>query len=201
MLKNLIIIALFLLVSNSLKSTKHEILVWNGYMQFMPSNLTSVQLGDTIEWHPLDVPTMVHTVTSTNIPNGAIPFDQIWQAPADTFFQYIPAKIGLYEYVCTPHIANGMRGRFNVVGNPSNIINNPFINSPILYPNPTIGLINFNQTLLNLEYHIYDIRGLLVLKGISKTNIDISHLSSGLYNVIILADVPKCFKLILNTNM
>ena len=94
-----------------------------------------------------------------------------------------------------------MTGRFNVVGNPSNIINNPFINSPILYPNPCIGLINFNQTLLNLEYHIYDIRGLLVLKGISKTNIDISHLSSGLYNVIILADVPKCFKLILNTNM
>jgi hypothetical protein len=170
-------------------------------MQFMPSNLTSVQLGDTIEWHPLDVPTMVHTVTSANIPNGAIPFDQIWQAPADTFFQYIPTKIGLYEYVCTPHIANGMTGRFIVVGNPSNIINNLFLSSPILYPNPCIGLINFNQDLLNLEYHIYDNRGMLVLKGISKTNIDISHLSSGLYNVIILADVPKCFKLILNTNM
>jgi hypothetical protein len=170
-------------------------------MQFMPSNLTSVQLGDTIEWHPLDVPTMVHTVTSTNIPNGAIPFDQIWQAPADTFFQYIPAKIGLYEYVCTPHILSGMTGRFNVVGNPSNIINNSFIHSPILYPNPCIGLINFNQTLLNLEYHIYDNRGLLVSKGTTKTNINISYLSSGLYNVIILADVPKHFKLILNTNM
>ena len=82
MLKNLIIIPILLLVSNSLKSTIHEILVWNGYMQFLPSDLTSVDMGDTIQWLPLDVPTMVHTVTSTNIPNGAIPFDQIWQAPA-----------------------------------------------------------------------------------------------------------------------
>ena len=114
MIKNLFIIPLMLMVYSPLKATIHEILVWDGYMQFMPSNLTSVQLGDTIEWHPLDVPTMVHTVTSSNIPMGAIPFDQIWQAPADTFFQYIPSKIGLYEYVCTPHIPNGMTGSFYV---------------------------------------------------------------------------------------
>ncbi|MDC6470798.1 plastocyanin/azurin family copper-binding protein [Flavobacteriales bacterium] len=132
MLKNLFIIPLFLLVSNSLKSTIHEILVWNGYMQFMPSNLTSVQLGDTIEWHPLDVPTMVHTVTSTNIPNDAIPFDQIWQAPADTFFQYIPAKIGLYEYVCTPHIPSGMRGRFNEIELDKYLLNSREYNKRIL---------------------------------------------------------------------
>ncbi len=52
MIKNLFIIPLFLLVSSPLKATVHEILVWDGYMQFLPSNLTAVQLGDTIEWHP-----------------------------------------------------------------------------------------------------------------------------------------------------
>ena len=93
MIKNLFIIPFMLMFYSPLKATIHEILVWDGYMQFMPSDLTSVQLGDTIEWHPLDVPTMVHTVTSSNIPIGAIPFDQIWQAPADTFFQYIPISL------------------------------------------------------------------------------------------------------------
>ena len=35
--------------------------------------------------------------------------------PADTFFQYIPQVAGLYEYVCTPHIPNGMIGEFTVI--------------------------------------------------------------------------------------
>ena len=58
---------------------------------------------------------MVHTITSSNIPIGANSFDQIWQAPADTFFQYIPQVEGFYEYVCTPHISFGMTGSFNVI--------------------------------------------------------------------------------------
>ena len=36
------------MVYSPIKATIHEILVWDGYMQFMPSNLNSVQLGDTI---------------------------------------------------------------------------------------------------------------------------------------------------------
>ena len=68
MIKNLFIIPLLLVTYNSFKATVHEILVWDGYMQFMPSSLTAVHLGDTIEWLPLDIPTMTHTITSTNIP-------------------------------------------------------------------------------------------------------------------------------------
>ena len=80
-------------------------------MQFLPQgNLDSVNVGDTVQWLPLDFPSMVHTITSSNIPLGAAPFDQIWQAPADTFFQYIPTHVGLYEYVCTPHIPMNMVG-------------------------------------------------------------------------------------------
>ena len=114
MIKKLLLI-FFILSSFNSKGAIYQISVWNGYYQFLPPNNITIQLGDTIQWIPLDPPTMSHTITSNNIPNGAVPFDQIWQLPADTFFQYIPQVIGLYQYVCTPHIAFGMIGEFNVV--------------------------------------------------------------------------------------
>ncbi|MDA0890450.1 MAG: plastocyanin/azurin family copper-binding protein, partial [Bacteroidetes bacterium] len=106
---------LFIFFSFSSKGTIHQIQVWNGYYQFLPSNNVTVQLGDTIQWTPLDPPTMTHTITSTNIPSGAAAFNQIWQLPADTFFQYIPQVVGLYQYVCTPHVNMNMIGEFTVV--------------------------------------------------------------------------------------
>jgi plastocyanin len=108
------LLILFILSSFNSKGTIHQIQVWSGYMQFLPPNNIIVQLGDTIQWTPLDPPTMSHTITSNNIPTGAVPFDQIWQMPADTFFQYVPQVAGLYQYVCTPHIPNGMIGEFTV---------------------------------------------------------------------------------------
>ncbi len=86
-----------------------------GYYKFVPPSLT-IQLGDTIEWEPYFglLPMMLHTITSDNIPVGAASFDQVWQMPADTFFQYIPQVAGLYQYVCTPHIPMGMIGEFTV---------------------------------------------------------------------------------------
>ena len=113
-MKKLLLI-LLILSSFYVKGDIHQIQVWNGYYQFLPSNNITVQLGDTVQWVQLDPPTMTHTITSDNIPNGAIPFDQIWQLPADTFFQYIPQVVGLYQYVCTPHITFGMIGEFTVV--------------------------------------------------------------------------------------
>ncbi|MDA7728857.1 plastocyanin/azurin family copper-binding protein [Flavobacteriales bacterium] len=113
-MKKLLLI-LLILSSFYVKGDIHQIQVWNGYYQFLPSNNITVQLGDTVQWVQLDPPTMTHTITSDNIPNGAIPFNQIWQLPADTFFQYIPQVAGLYEYVCTPHIPNGMIGEFTVI--------------------------------------------------------------------------------------
>ena len=106
---------LFIFFSFSSKGTIHQIQVWNGYYQFLPSNNVTVQLGDTIQWTPLDPPTKTHTITSTNIPSGAAAFNQIWQLPADTFFQYIPQVVGLYQYVCTPHVNMNMIGEFTVV--------------------------------------------------------------------------------------
>ena len=111
-----LLLALFILSSFNSKGTIHTIGVWGGYYEFVPASIT-IQLGDTIEWEPYFglLPMMLHTITSDNIPVGAVSFDQVWQMPADTFFQYIPQVAGLYEYVCTPHIPNGMIGNFTVI--------------------------------------------------------------------------------------
>ena len=114
-MKKLLLILLIISSFNS-KGTIHKIGVWGGYYEFVPASIT-IQLGDTIQWEPYFglLPMMLHTITSDNIPNGAVTFDQVWQMPADTFFQYIPQVAGLYEYVCTPHIPNGMIGEFTVI--------------------------------------------------------------------------------------
>ena len=112
-MKNILLIILFSLSSLNIKSEIHVIFVWDGYMQFMPVSL-NIELGDTIHFLPLDFPLMMHTITSSNIPLGAISFDEIWQAPSDTFFEYIPLIEGLYEYVCTPHLPY-MIASFNVL--------------------------------------------------------------------------------------
>ena len=64
---------------------------------------------------------MLHTIASDNIPFGVVPFDQVWQMPADTFFQYIPQVSVLYQYVCTPHIPNRMIGEFIVIDGTTSI--------------------------------------------------------------------------------
>jgi len=178
-MKNLITLILILSLSIPSKANIHEIFVWNGYMQFLPSSLT-VQLGDTIQWLPLDHPTMVHSITSTNIPVGASTFDQVWQAPADTFFQYIPQVVGLYEYECTPHAPN-MGGSFEVIDSTNNIIENNK-NLLLVYPNPTHELITIDIETYNgpFEIEIYDLKGRL-LETTKSRKISLKNYSKGIY--------------------
>ena len=181
-------LALFLLFSAT-KATIHVIQVWDGYYQFMPTQL-SIQLGDTIQWLPLDQPMMTHTITSSNIPDGALEFDQIWEAPADTFFQYIPTIAGVYDYVCTPH-----EDSFNMVGSftvetPSGIVEKE-IESYRLYPNPAYDFISIDGITDNLSYTIITLEGRKTLSGILNQRIDISALEPGLYVIRIEADRPK----------
>ena len=118
-MKKVVIILVIILSSFYSKATIHIVNVWSGYFQFVNSTWTgsdiTIQLGDTVQWLPLDIPMMMHTITSTNIPSGAASFDVIWQAPADTFFQYVPQVTGLYEYMCTPHDTLGMVGSIIVL--------------------------------------------------------------------------------------
>ena len=105
-MKKLLLI-LFILFSFNSKGIIHQIGVWGGYYEFVPVSI-AIQLGDTLQWEPFAglFPVMLHTIISDNIPSGAVPFDQVWHMPADTFFQYVPQVSGLYQYVCTPHIPN-----------------------------------------------------------------------------------------------
>ena len=137
-MKKLLLI-LFILSSFNSKATIHQIGVWGGYYQFVPASIT-IQLGDTIQWEPYFglLPTMAHTITSDNIPTGAASFDQVWQMPADTFFQYIPQVAGLYEYVCTPHIPNGMIGEFTVI-NGTTAINEHTSNKELIKVTDILG--------------------------------------------------------------
>ena len=179
-MKNLITLILILSLSIPSKANIHEIFVWNGYMQFLPSSLT-VQLGDTIQWLPLDHPTMVHSITSTNIPVGASTFDQVWQAPADTFFQYIPQVVGLYEYECTPHASGGMLGQFEVVDSLNNIIE-PDENLLLVYPNPTNNGITLDIEGYNgsINVEVYDLQGRL-LETTTNTIISMQEYAKGIY--------------------
>ena len=110
----------FLFIYFNSTATIHNIQVWSGYFQFLPSTLT-LQLGDTIQWTPLDqpMPNMPHTITSSNIPIGAMSFDVSWGINDSLFFQYVPQVSGIYDYVCTPHVTQyNMIGQFIVQNKP-----------------------------------------------------------------------------------
>lgn len=188
-MKKCIVLISFILTTFSLQATVHTIQVWNGYFQFLPNAMT-IQLGDTIQWLPLDQPTMVHTITSDSIPAGAEPFDQIWQSPADTFFQYVPQVAGLYKYVCTPHVSLGMVAQFLVTDSSTDVEAFDDQRNPVLvYPNPAVDRIQFKNIAEAVDYKIIDRNGKVIHQGTtSNSGVDITSLTSGLYFVDLLGD-------------
>ena len=185
---------LFIILSISAKATIHIIHVWNGYLQFVPTEMT-IQLGDTIQWLPLDAPTMMHTVTSTDIPAGAETFDQVWQAPADTFFQYVPQFAGVYHYVCVPHeISFNMIGSFTVEG--TNAIKENSLSSFILSPNPATNYLSFGEENVGLPFKIYGLDGKEYLSGYTEKEIDISSLQNEVYLIQIISTKTEIFRFI-----
>ena len=135
---------------------------------------------------------MVHTVTSSNIPNGAVEFDVIWQAPADTFFQYIPAVIGLYEYVCTPHIQYDMIASFNVVEAAAGMVESEQ-NDFAIYPNPANDILFIKTSETKVSYKLWTQSGTQVGEGMVSNKIDISKLSKGSYYIEIIGVRPRLF--------
>jgi Leucine-rich repeat (LRR) protein len=186
-MKKLLLI-LLILSSFYVKGDIHQIQVWNGYYQFLPSNNITVQLGDTVQWVQLDPPTMTHTITSDNIPNGAIPFDQIWQLPADTFFQYIPQVVGLYQYVCTPHIPFGMIGEFTVVNGPQTYVPDDNFEAYLEANGMGNGIVGDDYvttssidtvTILNVSYsNISDLTGIVDFTALTELNCHVNQITS-----------------------
>ncbi len=188
-MKKALILLSLICTTFSLKATIHTIQIWDGYFQFLPNTL-SIQLGDTIQWLPLDPPSVTHTITSDSIPDGAEAFDQIWRLPADTFFQYIPQVIGLYKYVCTPHASMGMVGEFRVSDSPSAVNESKELRKPtIVYPNPATDMIRFKDLTEEVDYKLIDINGKLIGIGVTvQGEVNISSLSPGMYFVDIIGD-------------
>ena len=186
-MRNLLFVLVYFIFSLKSNATVHTILVWDGYFQFVDAESFSpditIELGDTVQWLPLDPPTMMHTITSTNIPTGAMSFDYIWQAPADTFFQYIPEYVGLYEYECTPHVQFNMVGTINVVQSTNSTSSNS--SQPLfLYPNPSDNVIRIDG-LENEAYQLVDISGRIWKKGHFTEELNITKLPKGKYQLFL----------------
>ena len=192
MMKLIATTILFVFVFNA-KAVVHTIYVWEGYFQFTPGSIT-IDLGDTIQWLPLGgiPPTMVHTVTSSTIPPGAATFDYTWQAPSDTFFQYVPTVAGIYDYVCTPHISMNMVGQFTVNSTGTSISNkHTNSNELLVYPNPTNNIIRLVNNNNSYPYKLYSFNGQVVSEGIFKHELDISSLANGLFILELITDQRK----------
>ena len=99
--------------------------------EFSPSSLTTVRIGDTINWEWKEG---THTTTSTTIPAGAASWDQPITS-SNQEFDYIPTVLGTYNYVCTPHVSSGMVGSF-IVTAAAAVSEGPSPVSITLYPNP-----------------------------------------------------------------
>ncbi len=100
-------VALLSFVAISSFATIHVIRVTN--YQFSPKTVNA-RINDTIVWIWKDG---THTTTSTQIPQGATP----WDAPitqTNRRFGMIVSAAGVYNYKCKPHASSGMTGKINV---------------------------------------------------------------------------------------
>lgn len=191
-----IILSLFIgLSAFTAKATTHVILVWDGYMQFLPQGNEPIYLGDTIQWLPLDEPSMIHTITSTQIPGGAEAFDVFWQTPVDTFFQYIPAVAGNYNYICVPHEENGMIGNFTVQA-PLGVNENVGDNAVWIYPNPTQDKLFIHKESNSETFRIFRINGQIIREGQVDSYIDVSDFAPGVYVIEFAGDRTRMIKFV-----
>ena len=206
-MKKILTIIVAMIITFNTKAAVHTIYVWSGYYIFVngttggnivTSPLT-VQLGDTIQFLPLDPPTMMHTVTSTTIPAGATAFDQMWQLPVDTFFQYVPAVTGVYNFECTPHASMNMIGSFTVVSNSVGLNELNEKTDINIYPNPVVNSINLTvaENLLFENYFLHDFNGKIILSGKIKSNktiVELNGICSGNYILSVGKKAKKIIK-------
>lgn len=123
-----------LLTFSTAKATNHMVSVEN--FAFVPATL-DVLVGDTITWNWASGS---HTTTSTDIPAGAAPWDQVMNQNSQVF-SYVVTKAGDYDYICVPHQASGMVGSFTATAttNAGEIILKPSVS---VAGNPVYDQIN-----------------------------------------------------------
>ncbi|MDG2332238.1 MAG: T9SS type A sorting domain-containing protein [Flavobacteriales bacterium] len=192
-MKKLMTTFVLILLFCQAKAVIHTVYVWDGYFQFTPSAIT-IDLGDTIQWLPLGggAPSMAHTITSSSIPATAASFDYTWQAPADTFFQYVPTVAGIYDYVCTPHATMNMVGQFTVNNAGTSVADDyPKPDELRVYPNPTCHTIFLLNDENSYSFKLYSTAGKMVSEGIFNTQLDLSYLPNGIYILELIGEQRK----------
>ncbi len=196
-MKKSLILVLALIIAKASFSITHIVYVWEGYYQFVSevdfSPSITIQLGDTIQWQPLpsEIQSMVHTITSSSIPEGAEDFDYLYQAPTDTLFQYVPQVVGEYDYECTPHISFGMVASFTVEDNIDFIGEATRNEDYVVFPNPSAGVLQIRGLEKPSLYKIYTIEGVQVMEGKVESLINIEKLESNTYILEIIGDRPQ----------
>jgi plastocyanin len=118
------------LIAGFLPANAASFIVTAGNLHFNPSDLT-INAGDTIIWTWTEGS---HTTTSTQIPVGAVAWDQGINSNSPVFV-YSPVIAGSYNYVCSPHASMGMTGHFTVIstsGLSENVLKGATLNGALL---------------------------------------------------------------------
>jgi plastocyanin len=173
--------------------------------EFDPAIFT-ISTGDTIMWM-WDDSGGQHTTTSTVIPQGAAPWDQVMNNNSPMFI-YVPTVAGSYDYICSYHSSMGMVGHFTVQSI-SGITDLP--TGPALSLTGTVGndnslLIKFNipqTSVINIS--LYDALGNLIkvldnsnkAVGLHEEKYSITGTKSGIYFLTLEAMDSKISKRIL----
>jgi len=101
-----------IIMSTILNAQDTHIISTSPYNIFIPSYL-EVYPGDTIRFE-YDGMSDPHTTTSANIPSGADAWDAELSS-SNPSFDLILNIVGIYDYVCTPHISMYMVGQITVL--------------------------------------------------------------------------------------
>lgn len=99
------------------------------------------------------------------------------------------AGVGTWQLTYTYTDVNGCVGSANSVINvdPCLSIENPSLDSWIVYPNPTSGMVYIENTALIQEYKVFDFAGRLVLESsnvnMTEISLDLSKFADGVYHI------------------
>jgi plastocyanin len=207
MKKLLLICTSFAVVSITAFAAKVTVKVDNDTKKFIPENVEA-HVGDTIEWIPNNSASIgSHTITSSEVPDGAATFDFDPFNSANSMFSYEVTQAGTYSYFCRPHRELNMVGTISVEVITDNL--EAFMdNSQIsLSPNPAKNNIHLKlDPAFSYDVKVMNSKGENVSEavsaGLQEYTANIETLSSGLYFVHVslqgqsAAEKKKVFKFV-----
>lgn len=198
-MKQNILLTLFLFsASISGFCTTHT--VANSGTTFNPATIT-ISLGDTVKFTVAGSHDAREVSESTWNVNGTTALTDGFQTPFGGGMVF-PDQLGVgtHFYVCTNHAAMGMKGQI-IVENTTGISEIKLPTSFSVYPNPANDQISIKagKDNIGLPFFITDQMGRQVLTGklnTETTQVDISTLSTGVYNFQVGEQTKQSFKVL-----